>query len=72
MWGISFMNKSLTADMSSKESEFKAEIERMFRGMEREHSKMQKDQEEIDRLKAERSIASVRKTITSERNSSLD
>ena len=47
------MNKSLTADMSPTESEFKAEIERMFRGMEREHSKMQKDQEEIDRLKAE-------------------
>ena len=45
--------KSLTADMSSKESEFKAEIERMFRGIEREHNKMQKDQEEIDLLKAE-------------------
>jgi len=47
------MNKSLTADMSSKESEFKAEIERMFRGIEREHNKMRKDQEEIDLLKAE-------------------
>ena len=47
------MNKSLTADMSSKESEFKAEIERMFREIELEHSKMQKDQEEIDLLKAE-------------------
>ena len=47
------MNKSLTADTSSKESEFKAEIERMFRGIEREHSKIQKDQEEIDLLKAE-------------------
>jgi len=39
--------------MSSKESEFKAEIERMFRGIQREHNKMQKDQEEIDLLKAE-------------------
>ena len=48
-----FIIKSLTADMSSKESEFKAEIERMFRGIQREHNKMQKDQEEIDLLKAE-------------------
>ena len=46
------MSKSLTADAPSEESEVKAAIERMLAEVEHNREKMQRDQEEIDRLKA--------------------
>jgi hypothetical protein len=46
------MSKSLTADTPSEEAEVKAAIEKMLAEVGREREKMQRDQEEIDRLKA--------------------
>jgi chaperonin cofactor prefoldin len=46
------MSKSLTADMPSEEAEVKAAIETMLVEVESNREKMQRDQEEIDRLKA--------------------
>jgi predicted RNA binding protein with dsRBD fold (UPF0201 family) len=46
------MSKSLTADMPNDDAEIKEAIEKIFTEIEREHEKMKKDQEEIDRLKA--------------------
>jgi hypothetical protein len=46
------MSKSLTADMPSEEAEVKAAIEKMLVEVEQNRETMQRDQEEIDRLKA--------------------
>jgi uncharacterized protein YaaN involved in tellurite resistance len=46
------MSKSLTIDMPSEEAEVKAAIEKMLAEVEHNREKMQRDQEEIDRLKA--------------------
>jgi hypothetical protein len=46
------MSKSLTADMPSEEAEVKAAIEKMLVEVEQNRESMQRDQEEIDRLKA--------------------
>lgn len=46
------MSKSLTADMPSEDAEIKAAIEKMLVEVEQNREKMQRDQEEIDRLKA--------------------
>ncbi|HKC66162.1 MAG TPA: hypothetical protein VKB86_21130 [Pyrinomonadaceae bacterium] len=46
------MSKSLTADMPSEETEIKAAIEKMLVEVEQNREKMERDQEEIDRLKA--------------------
>ncbi|HMF55582.1 MAG TPA: hypothetical protein VK619_04425 [Pyrinomonadaceae bacterium] len=46
------MSKSLTADMPSEEADVKAAIEKMLAEVEHNREKMQRDQEEIDRLKA--------------------
>jgi hypothetical protein len=46
------MSKSLTADMPSEEAEVKAAIEKMLVEVEQNRENMQRDQEEIDRLKA--------------------
>ncbi len=48
------MGKSLTADMTSNENEaeIKAAIQQFLVEIERNREKMQRDQEDIDRLKA--------------------
>ncbi len=46
------MSKSLTTDMPSEEAEVKAAIEKMLVEVEHNRENMQRDQEEIDRLKA--------------------
>ncbi len=46
------MSKSLTADMPSEEADVKEAIEKMLAEVEHNREKMQRDQEEIDRLKA--------------------
>ena len=48
------MSKSLTADMTDKksEAEMKAAIKQLLVEVERNRKKMQRDQEDIDRLKA--------------------
>ena len=46
------MSKSLIADMPSDEADVKAAIEKMLAEVEHNREKMQRDQEEIDRLKA--------------------
>ena len=45
------MSKSLTADMPAEEAEIKAAIEEMLAEVEHNREKMQRDQEEIERLK---------------------
>ena len=46
------MSKSLTADIPSEEADVKAAIEKMLAEVAHNREKMQRDQEEIDRLKA--------------------
>lgn len=46
------MSKSLTADMPSEEADVKAAIGKMLVEVEQNRENMQRDQEEIDRLKA--------------------
>jgi uncharacterized protein YaaN involved in tellurite resistance len=46
------MSKSLAGDMPSDEAEVKAAIDKMLAEVEHNREKMQRDQEEIDRLKA--------------------
>lgn len=46
------MSKSLTADIPKDDAELELAIEKIFGGIEQEHEQMQKEQEEIDRLKA--------------------
>jgi len=46
------MSKSFAADMPSEEADVKAAIEKMLAEVEHNREKMQRDQEEIDRLKA--------------------
>ncbi len=48
------MSKGLTADVTSSENEaeIKAAIQQFLAEIERNHEKMQRDQEDIDRLKA--------------------
>jgi peptidoglycan hydrolase CwlO-like protein len=46
------MSRSLTTDMPSEEADVKAAIEKMLAEVEQNREKMQRDQEEIDRLKA--------------------
>lgn len=46
------MSKSLAADMPSEDAEIQAAIEKMLAEVAHNREKMQRDQEEIDRLKA--------------------
>ena len=46
------MTKSLTTDMPSEEADVIAAIEKMLAEVEQNREKMQRDQEEIDRLNA--------------------
>ncbi len=53
-WRLQEMSKSLTADMmaSGNDDEIKAAVQQFLVEIERNREKMQRDQEDIDRLKA--------------------
>jgi predicted RNA binding protein with dsRBD fold (UPF0201 family) len=47
------MSKSLTADMPQDDAEIESAIKKIFVEIEHEHEQMEKDQEDIERLKAQ-------------------